>query len=326
MKCLDARYSTTRRVIEPRTGEVDASGPMHGQLHCGGLRLLGFTKSGGVREGVDHSRAVPLISVVTVTFNAAPLLEQTILSVLEQSYDNVEYIVVDGGSTDGTKDVIRKYEHAIDFWMSEPDRGIYDAMNKGIALASGYYIAMLNASDWYGPDVLKRVSEAHASARSDARTILYTHFHLYFDELQHAEKRQSTVAPWKGMSMSHQAMFVGATIYEEIGAYSLDYRLSADFEFLIRAYKSGYRFVQVETDEVYFRSGGLSALGKQESVSEAARALKDAYGYLSYHHVRYVVVEWLGLLYFRYFKNFLIRLAGAKNVTALRKLRRGLPR
>ena len=105
---------------------------------CGGKRLKGIT------AGVS---APPLLSVITVVFNGFAELEPTILSVLNQSCNNLEYIIIDGGSTDGTVDLIRKYEDQVDYWLSEPDSGIYDAMNKGIAAATGEYLLHMNVGD-----------------------------------------------------------------------------------------------------------------------------------------------------------------------------------
>ena len=107
----------------------------------GGLRLQGKYK-----ENLPHA---PLLTIITVVYNAEQVLEQTILSVLEQDYANVEYIIIDGASSDGTLDIIKKYENAIDYYISEPDDGIYYAMNKGIALASGQAINFMNAGDYF---------------------------------------------------------------------------------------------------------------------------------------------------------------------------------
>lgn len=97
------------------------------------------------------------ISIITVSYNAAKTIEQTIQSVVNQTYDNIEYIIIDGGSTDGTVDIIKKYEDKIAYWVSEPDKGIYDAMNKGILKASGEYIYFLGADDWlYNESVMER--------------------------------------------------------------------------------------------------------------------------------------------------------------------------
>lgn len=99
------------------------------------------------------------ISIITVSYNSAGTIERTIKSVIQQDYGDVEYIVIDGGSTDGTVDVIRKYEKKIFFWLSEPDEGIYDAMNKGIRRATGEIIAFLNSDDWYQKNILSEVAE-----------------------------------------------------------------------------------------------------------------------------------------------------------------------
>ena len=112
-----------------------------GRMGEGGLRMQGYLK-----KAYEHK---PLISIVTVVLNDAKHLEQAIKSVLGQTYDNIEYLIIDGGSTDGTLDIIRKHEKAIDYWVSEPDSGIYDAMNKGVSLATGDLIALLNSDDWY---------------------------------------------------------------------------------------------------------------------------------------------------------------------------------
>lgn len=93
------------------------------------------------------------ISIVTVSYNAAKTIEQTIKSVINQTYSNIEYIVIDGGSTDGTVDIIRKYEDRIAYWVSEPDGGIFDAMNKGIKVATGEVVGIINSDDWYEHDL-----------------------------------------------------------------------------------------------------------------------------------------------------------------------------
>lgn len=100
----------------------------------------------------------PLISVVTVSYNAVLTIEQTILSVINQTYPHIEYIIIDGGSTDGTVDIIKKYANRIAYWVSEPDKGIYDAMNKGIRTAKGEWINFMNAGDlFYSKDTLEKV-------------------------------------------------------------------------------------------------------------------------------------------------------------------------
>ena len=119
----------------------------------GGLRTKGYFKQ-SYRETSEVSEkfTVPLVTIITVVFNGEKHLEQTIQSVISQTYNNVEYIIIDGGSTDGTVDIIRKYEEVIDYWVNEPDAGISDAMNKGISLATGILINHLHAGDKFAAD------------------------------------------------------------------------------------------------------------------------------------------------------------------------------
>lgn len=149
--CLDKQYSTTRTVVQKEhviESQADGSSQTvfflpenKGREGEGGLRTKGYFK-----RNLENR---PLITVVTVIYNGEQFLEETILSVLNQSYDNVEYIIIDGGSTDNTLNIIRKYEHAIDYWISEKDHGIYDAMNNGVKLSSADWINFMNAGDYF---------------------------------------------------------------------------------------------------------------------------------------------------------------------------------
>ncbi|MEO6118912.1 MAG: glycosyltransferase family 2 protein, partial [Methylotenera sp.] len=127
----------------------------------GGLRTRCFNK-----HSLPHK---PLISIITVVFNGAETIRDTIESVLKQSYGNIEYIIVDGGSSDATVDILKQYDHVVDYWISEKDKGIYDAMNKGIALARGDVIGTLNADDFYRYDhVLEDIAQVFLDPAIDA--------------------------------------------------------------------------------------------------------------------------------------------------------------
>ncbi len=139
-ECIDERFSTTRRLTRTRP-EPDPCFQLPSKpapAMAGGLRTQGLYKA----EGPE-----PIVTVITIAYNCAASIEETMLSVLNQTYSNIEYIVIDGGSSDGTLDVIKKYDHVIDYWISEPDRGIYDAINKGVRASTGQWLNCMNAKD-----------------------------------------------------------------------------------------------------------------------------------------------------------------------------------
>ena len=196
----------------------------------GGLRTKGYVK---------HSLpGIPLVTVITVVFNGETYLEETIRSVIRQTYENVEYIIIDGGSSDGTLEIIRKYEHAIDYWVSEKDRGIYDAMNKGIDLASGQWINFMNGGDcFYQNETLGlavsqfKKNEMVAGYYSDCEVV-------YSSGLTRISHTIDLASAWKKMPFSHQAFFAQAHILKK-NKFSLDYALCSDYDQIITILMQG---------------------------------------------------------------------------------------
>lgn len=175
--------------------------------------------------------SAPLITVVTVCLNAEKTLQRTVDSVLSQTYANLEYLVVDGGSTDGTLALLHGYGERLRF-ISEPDRGMYDAMNKGIRLARGEWIHLLNSDDWYAsPDAL-----AKATPHLDARSTTY--FDLVRSYPDRTEILQSrTVAPWMlhiAAFLPHPSLIVARAQYDQIGLYDPDLKIAADHDLILR--------------------------------------------------------------------------------------------
>jgi len=167
--CLDKAYSTTRLVTKKRPDTIynadDKFNSMFflpkvkGRKGEGGLRTKGFFKTSTPDK--------PLITIITVVFNGETHLEETIQSVINQTYDNVECIIIDGGSTDTTLDIITKYEDQIDYWISEKDNDIYDAMNKGLMLAMGDIVGIINADDWYERESIEKSIIALLDSNAD---------------------------------------------------------------------------------------------------------------------------------------------------------------
>jgi glycosyltransferase involved in cell wall biosynthesis len=171
---------------------------------------------------------LPLITVITVVFNGEAFLERTILSVINQTYSNIEYIIIDGGSTDGTLAIIGKYEHVIDYWVSEKDEGIYDAMNKGIVLASGQWINFMNSGDHFYEN--KTVSEIIKNCSLDADFLMGDVL------IQNNEKSKvvSAVSNAKySMPTCHQSIFTRKDILNSF-LFDTHFKVGADFNQFVR--------------------------------------------------------------------------------------------
>lgn len=201
------------------------------------------------------------ISIITVSLNNGLYIEDCIRSVLNQTYKDIEYIVIDGGSTDGTIDVIRKYEKRISIWVSEPDRGIYDAMNKGIIKSSGDIIGILNSDDMYANvNVIQQIADIFLKTQSDT---CYGDL-LYVDRCN----INKTVRLWKsnnyqknnfqrGWMPPHPAFFVRRSVYENFGLFNLGFPLAADYELMLRfLYKYGVSTTYIPQCLVNMRTGG----------------------------------------------------------------------
>lgn len=193
------------------------------------------------------------VSVVTVCLNAVKEIEATKLSVLNQSFADVEYIVVDGGSTDGTVDVIQKYQNRIAHFISEPDKGIYDAMNKGVDLATGEWINFMNAGDSFASNTV--IEEMMKGKNSDC-DVLFGNTILVRGDYQVIRKGQYLENDFP--KLSHQSVFVKTELLKE-RHFDLKYKISADFAFLYELFKEGRNFCYKDIDVVQFDMMGLSA-------------------------------------------------------------------
>lgn len=220
----------------------------------------------------------PILSVITVVYNNAADIERTMLSVLNQTYSGIEYIIVDGGSTDGTLQVIEKYKDRIAKLISEKDKGIYDAMNKGLAIATGDYVLFMNSADeFFSADT---VTNVFATAR-DA-DIYYGETEMIdqqgnsLGKRRHAAPENFTWRSFKyGMSVSHQAIYIKRSLAEP---YDSQYQLSADIDWILRAAKKAKSIVNVRQYVAKYRVGGMSKLKHRQSLAERFDIMKRHYG------------------------------------------------
>ncbi|MDR0733963.1 MAG: glycosyltransferase [Dysgonamonadaceae bacterium] len=244
-------------------------------------------------------------SIITVTYNAAAWIERTIQSVLSQTCTDFEYIVVDGGSTDKTIDIIKDYELRIaNFkFISEPDRGIYDAMNKGLKLAVGDYVWFINAGDRiHSPNTLQEIAN-QLSASGSRISILYGETEIS-DSQGNSLGMRRLKAPekltWKsfkmGMLVCHQSFIVRREIVED---YDLRYRYSADFEWCIRCLKKAEHVLNTHQTLSYFLEAGFSAENRKASLKERYEVMCKYYGKIPtqirhlWFAVRFYFAKWI---------------------------------
>ena len=201
----------------------------------------------------------PSISIITVVYNGADYLETAMQSVLHQEYPELEYIIIDGGSTDGSLEIIKRYEDQLAYWVSEPDDGIYNAMNKGLAVARGDIIGLLNADDYYLDGALRKVADVYRRHGGELWYGKILKLRQVDGEDLFIELEPDLQAMERRMSIFHPATFVHRTVYERIGTFDESFKLAADYEFLLRAYKSGCCFQYVDQPLSVYRYGGASS-------------------------------------------------------------------
>ncbi|MCI5179906.1 MAG: glycosyltransferase [Candidatus Electrothrix sp. AW3_4] len=221
---------------------------------------------GGLRTQEYFKRSLPekpLITVITVVFNGAQHLEETILSVIRQTYDNVEYIIIDGGSTDGTLDIIRKYEHAIDYWVSEKDEGIYDAMNKGIDLTTGDWINFMNAGDsFFSKNILAE------SQLDNSFDVIFGDHASYTTDKKIYCKHNARKSFWKGcVPYCHQSLFVKRELVLQF-PFNLKYKVAADYNQYIQFKSFGAKIVHISKTISLVLEGGFSFVERKDLLSE----------------------------------------------------------
>ena len=238
----------------------------------------------------------PKFSVITVTYNAGKVLEDTIQSVVFQTYRNVEYIIVDGNSKDNTLEIVDKYRDRISQVISEPDKGLYDAMNKGIQLATGDYLCFLNAGDeFHDNETLQKI--VHTLKGKELPDVIYGETAIV-DEEGHFLHMRRLSAPqtltWKsfkqGMLVCHQAFFARRELAVQ-HPYDLKYRFSADFDWCIRIMKRAKYLHNTKLTLIDYLNEGMTTRNHKASLKERFRIMVKHYGLIStvLHHCWFVI-------------------------------------
>jgi|TARA_B100000780_G_scaffold76992_1_gene51958 glycosyltransferase involved in cell wall biosynthesis len=217
----------------------------------GGLRKKNIFKS--------NKKNQPLITIVTAVFNGEKYLEESILSLHKQLYGNYEHIIIDGGSTDGTIDIIKKYEDKIDYWCTEKDKGIYDAFNKGMKLASGEYLGFLNSDDIYSDHALKILTKY--IERYPEKDFFFGAVKKHWGIL-YGYKPYKIHWSWGFYSSHSTGFFIKTNSAKKVGLYNLKYKYSADYDYFFRMIvKKKLKGIGTKKNEIFgtFRRGGYSS-------------------------------------------------------------------
>jgi glycosyltransferase len=201
------------------------------------------------------------VSIITSVYNNKDTIEDAIKSVLNQNYKNIEYIVIDGGSTDGTTDIIKKYQDKISKFISEPDNGIYDGLNKGIKSATGDVIAFLHSDDVYADDeVIAKVAKVFEKYNCNG---------VYGDLVYVSKSSDKVIRYWKSGEFSidklkkgwmppHPALFLKKEIYQKYGLFDLNFKIAADYDFMLRILKNNPKLIYIPEVLYNMRTGGES--------------------------------------------------------------------
>jgi len=260
--CLDDRYSTTRMISNTRPSESLIGDELfestiilqttEGRIAEGGLRTNGYFKR--------TSRKKPLITIITAVYNGEKYLEETILSIINQTYDNVEFIIIDGGSTDDTLNIIKKYDSAIDYWVSEKDSGISDAFNKGVKVSCGDFINFQGDGDgFFAYDSLEKIvnginpsDDMFVSAQ--IQRITSNGSELYISQFKPKFNKQSLLFR---MSMPHQGLFTNIKYFKKYGLFDIHNTYCMDYEHLLRSYHEFPKVVMKNVIVAKWRADGL---------------------------------------------------------------------
>ena len=238
---------------------------------------------------------LPLVTIITVVLNRKNELENTIRSIINQTYPNIEYIIIDGGSTDGTLGIIKKYEDYIDYWVSEPDEGIYDAMNKGVSLAFGQWINFMNAGDkFYNHEVIRKVFSFMVTEKYG---VIYGDLIVNYLKFKRFIRAKDIAYIKYGMPFSHQACFVKTRLHKQF-PFDLSFKLASDYNFFFNLYKNWLQFFKVDMIIAENQAFGRTFLDRKDVLTEYKKINNNISNF-------YIIKEYIKGLIWKYILKFL---------------------
>ena len=220
-----------------------------------------------------------LVSIITVSYNADKTIEQTIKSVLNQTYKNIEYIIIDGKSTDNTTHIIEKYQNAISYYVSEKDNGIYNAMNKGIKVAHGKLIGIVNADDFYELDAVETMVAAYNASFDKDEAVYYGMLRIWKEEKEYCVRQYHHNFVTETV-IQHPTCFVPKALYAKYGCFDESFKICGDFDLLNRFNANNVHFCKIDKVISNFRIGGATTQLAEKALLEPY-IVKLRYGTIS---------------------------------------------
>lgn len=256
---------------------------------------------------------LPKISIITITYNSGKTLEETIKSVINQNYPNLEYIIIDGGSSDDTLLIVEKYKKHINIVVSEPDKGISDAFNKGINRATGEIIGLINSDDILLPGTLKILADNYSEDIDVYRGNTMIWDEKLNNQLRVVPSMKFTLGIFKTNSICHPSTFISRKAYLKWGTYDLNYKFMMDADLLTRFYHKGAKMLYIDKDMATFRLGGVSDSPILSKIDEIEYLINQNKG--SRLLAKFIVLRFI---VFQYSKKILFGLFGSKFIRKLK--------
>ena len=266
----------------------------------------------------DSSVNNVLVSIVTIVLNGEDHIEQTINSVINQTYKRIEYIIIDGGSTDDTIKIIERYKDRINIFVSKPDNGIYDAINKGISYVNGSLVGLIHCGDYYEPDAVSNAINAYLRTEAD---VIYGDLRIIENEGSEKVVRiqKSKHKDLKNrMSISHPATFISRNCYQKYGLYDCKYKLAADYDFILKLFLADARFHYINKILANFRAGGLSGTDSKLSMRENVTIRKNHLGNI--YSIKYAIMRTVRDYYFSRRKLIIQKCIGKRYYSRMKQI------
>lgn len=246
----------------------------------------------------------PKISIITITYNSEKTLEETIQSVVSQNYDNLEYLIIDGGSTDRTLDIVKKYQDKIDVVISEPDKGISDAFNKGIRNATGEIIGIINSDDILLADSLNVLANNYSPDIDVYRGKTIVWNPIKNKKYIAIPSMNFSVNSIKNRSICHQSTFVSKSAYEKFGYFDLEYKFMMDADLLLRFYENKAKMMYIDKELAISRLGGVTNSPYWKKIKEVKNVVIKNGGYKIIANIRvfkFVSYHFIKSIFFKIF-------------------------